>query len=112
MNAFIENSSTLWSGWAAALSWQIGLLAALVALITQPLSARFRYMLWLLIVIAGTGVINISCSPKSDEEQPQQPKTEYPQIVETFPTTGQTDVDPNLTRISHHSSWKRSPIMV
>jgi len=43
-----------WARWAMASSWQIALLAALiaaVALATRRMSARFRYVLWSLILV-------------------------------------------------------------
>ena len=54
MSVFIENLSALWSGWTAALSWQVAALVAVVALASfcaRRMPAGFRYMLWLVIVI-------------------------------------------------------------
>ena len=60
-----------------------------------------KNVVWIFLIGAmGVGIINISCSSKPAKEEPQEPKTEYPTIAETFPKIGQTDVDPRITAIS------------
>ncbi|MEN6625295.1 MAG: M56 family metallopeptidase [Candidatus Sumerlaeia bacterium] len=54
MNANIETLSRAWAGWAAAASWQIALLVVLVAIaafLSRRMSARFRYLLWMLVIV-------------------------------------------------------------
>lgn len=54
MKAFIEHISAGWSAWAAMVSWQLALLVFLIVIIAflaRRFSARFRYILWLLVII-------------------------------------------------------------
>lgn len=54
MNMHLENMAGAWAQWAAAASWQIAVLVVLVALaafLSRRLSARFRYLLWMLVVV-------------------------------------------------------------
>lgn len=54
MNAHVANFASAWAQWVAAASWQIAVLVALVALaafLSRRLSARFRYLLWMLVVL-------------------------------------------------------------
>lgn len=54
MSAYLENWAWAWARWATAASWQIAVLVVLVALaafLSRRLSARFRYLLWMLVVI-------------------------------------------------------------
>ncbi|MCE5231121.1 ankyrin repeat domain-containing protein [bacterium] len=54
MNTHVETWAEAWAGWAAAASWQIAvliILIALVAFLSRRLSARFRYLLWMLVIV-------------------------------------------------------------
>jgi len=51
---FLSRLAGAWADWALAASWQLALLVALVALAafaSRRLSARFRYLLWMLVLI-------------------------------------------------------------
>lgn len=50
----LSEITTAWSGWVFPATWQLALLAsliALIALLTRRLSARLRHALWILVTI-------------------------------------------------------------
>ncbi len=128
----LENLSVVWSSWVLAASWQLGLLVILITLLAflaQRLSPRWRYTLWLLVIVkvflppslalvwgignwgiwpvwnqAQTVIPDFSRSVKSPAVQDLRPSVDETISPQLAAITKETIVSPKTTSVPNQST--------
>ena len=108
MADFMNWLAGLWADWALAASWQIALLVTLVALValaSRHMSARFRYLLWMLVLIKP-----VTSAPAVSAVQLDDPSDDLVGESATPMTQGDVAPTPDAQPAARRPAWSLSAV--